>query len=78
MIEIDRLLQAAVAAQSGRGPAVSLDVRDCALTVKADEERLRRVIGHLVQNAVEAVKQDGQVQVRLRAEGGHGGPRGRG
>jgi putative PEP-CTERM system histidine kinase len=69
VIEIDGLLQSAVAAQSGRGPAVSLDVRDSALTVKADEERLRRVIGHLVQNAVEAVKQDGQVQVRLRAEG---------
>jgi putative PEP-CTERM system histidine kinase len=70
VIEIDRLLQSAVAAQSGRGPTVNLDVRSSAVPVKADEERLRRVIGHLVQNAVEAVKQeDGKVDVRLRVEG---------
>lgn len=68
-IEIERLLQAAVAAQSGRGPSVSLEVRTPALVVKADEERLRRVVGHLLQNAIEAVPQDGKVQVRLRSEG---------
>ncbi len=68
-IEIERLLQAAVAAQNGRGPSISLEIRTPNLVVKADEERLRRVVGHLLQNAVEASPQDGKVQVRLRSEG---------
>lgn len=68
-VDLERLLQAAVAAQSGRGPSVSVEVRTSALVVKAEEERLRRVVGHLLQNAVEAVPQDGKVQVRLRSEG---------
>lgn len=69
LVEIERLLQAAVVAQSGRGPAVALEVKAAQLTVQADEERLRRVIGNLVQNAVEAVPKDGKVDVRLRTEG---------
>lgn len=68
-VEIDRLLQAAVAAQRGRGPSIAVEVKDPALSVQADEERLRRVIGHLVQNAVEAAPKDGAVVVRLRSEG---------
>jgi putative PEP-CTERM system histidine kinase len=69
LIEIARLINAAVAAQSGRGPSVTVEMKDGALAVQGDEERLRRVIGHLVQNAVEAVPKDGAVVVRLRAEG---------
>lgn len=69
LIEIERLINAAVAAQKGRGPSVTIEVKEGALAVQADEERLRRVIGHLVQNAVEAVPKDGAVVVRLRAEG---------
>jgi putative PEP-CTERM system histidine kinase len=68
-VDVEKLLQAAVAAQRGRGPAVSVEVKDAALAVQADEERLRRVIGHLVQNAVEAAPKDGAVVVRLRMEG---------
>jgi putative PEP-CTERM system histidine kinase len=69
LVDIERLLHAAVAAQSGRGPTVTVEVKAPALAVQADEERLRRVIGHLVQNAVEAVPKDGIVHVRLRTEG---------
>jgi putative PEP-CTERM system histidine kinase len=69
LVEIERLINAAVTAQKGRGAAVTIEVKEGALAVQADEERLRRVIGHLVQNAVEAVPKDGAVVVRLRAEG---------
>lgn len=38
--------------------------------VVAERERLARVLGHLVQNAIEATPEDGRVEVRLaRAEG---------
>ena len=70
LVEIARLLNAAVASQGGRGPSVTIELKDAALAVQADEERLRRVIGHLIQNAVEAApKDDGAVRVRLRTEG---------
>ena len=69
LVQIERLLSAAVAAQSGRGPSVMLEMTDQSLTVQVDEERLRRVIANLVQNAIEAVSKDGEVRVRLRAEG---------
>jgi putative PEP-CTERM system histidine kinase len=68
-VEIERLLQAAVASQKGRGPTIAVEVKTPALAVQADEERLRRVIGHLIQNAVEAAPRDGAVNVRLKSEG---------
>ena len=46
---------------------IAADVRDVA--VRAHRDRLERVIGHLVQNAVEATPGDGKVWVRLRREG---------
>jgi putative PEP-CTERM system histidine kinase len=69
LVDLGRLTQAAVAAHSGRGPSVSLEVREPAPAVQTDEEPLRRVIGNLVQNAVEAVGQNGAVKVRVRTEG---------
>lgn len=50
-------------------PAVSLTVRAENLAVAADEERLRAVVEHLVQNAVDAVGNDGSVDVRLSCAG---------
>jgi signal transduction histidine kinase len=69
LVDIGRLATAAAALQSGRGPSVNVEIRDPAPAVEADEERLRRVIGNLVQNAIEAVPKDGIVNVRVRTEG---------
>jgi putative PEP-CTERM system histidine kinase len=68
-IEIDKLVQTMVSAQSGRGPQTTLEVKAQALKVTADEDRLRRVMGHLLQNAAEAAKESGKIQVRLSSEG---------
>jgi len=37
--------------------------------VRADRERLERVLGHLIQNAIEATPRDGKVAVGLRRQG---------
>jgi putative PEP-CTERM system histidine kinase len=42
------------------------------VVVIGHEERLERVIGHLVQNALDAVGDEGRVTVRVRREGNNG------
>jgi signal transduction histidine kinase len=39
------------------------------LVARGHEDRIERVIGHLVQNAIEATEQGGRVWVRLAREG---------
>lgn len=68
-IEIEKLVQTMISAQGGRGPEMTLEVKSQALTVKADEDRLRRVMGHLLQNAAEAAKESGKICVRVSSEG---------
>jgi putative PEP-CTERM system histidine kinase len=50
-------------------PVVSLTVRAETIAVIADEDRLKAIVEHLVQNAVEAVGDDGLVHVRLSGAG---------
>lgn len=69
-VELAPLLRDAVNRKSGAKPAVSLECQDRGLQVRADADRLRSVLGHLIQNAVEAVSDDGHVQVRLHADQG--------
>lgn len=55
-----------IVAKSGQlHPAISLDVCAGKLAVAADENRLRAVVDHLVQNALDAVGDKGNVQIRL-------------
>jgi signal transduction histidine kinase len=44
-------------------------VRDPGLMVLADWERLERVVGHLIQNAIEATAKDGKVGIELARRG---------
>lgn len=62
---IEKLLQQVVTAKSVTEPQPTLEILAPELEVLADWARLERVIGHLVQNAIEATPRDGQVQVRL-------------
>jgi putative PEP-CTERM system histidine kinase len=62
---LGKLLTQAVAIKSGADPKPQLEVIDADLMVMADPARLERVIGHIIQNAVEATPKDGQVRVRL-------------
>ncbi|HEX5344520.1 MAG TPA: XrtA/PEP-CTERM system histidine kinase PrsK [Duganella sp.] len=69
-LHLDQLLARAVRAHAGSEPRPALELRTSGLTVLADSQRLERVIGHLIQNAVEATPRGGHVVVRLRASEG--------
>ena len=50
-------------------PAVELDL-ESGVVARGHADRLERVIGHLVQNALDATAQSGKVWIRLRRENG--------
>lgn len=62
---IEKLLQQAVTAKSVAEPKPMLKVMDHDLEILANWASLERVIGHLIQNAIEATPKDGQVIIRL-------------
>ncbi len=68
-LALDQLLAQAVQACAAMRPKPSLDLRGTGLTVLANWQRLERVIGHLIQNAVEATPRDGSVAVKLLRAG---------
>jgi putative PEP-CTERM system histidine kinase len=68
-LSLDQLLARAVQARAGCEPRPSLELRAAGLTVLANWQRLERVIGHLIQNAVEATPRGGSIAVRLRRSG---------
>jgi putative PEP-CTERM system histidine kinase len=64
-LAVAEVVRQAVALKSGFEPQPVLVVRDPGLTVLADRERLERVLGHLIQNAIEATPRDGSVTITL-------------
>jgi putative PEP-CTERM system histidine kinase len=64
-LPMDKLLQRAVVAHSATKPMPELEILDGNLVVQANWTRLERVIGHLIQNAIEATPKEGKVLVRL-------------
>jgi putative PEP-CTERM system histidine kinase len=64
-LSLARLLAQAVRSCASAQPAPTLEECDVALTVLANWQRLERVLGHLIQNAVEATPRDGAVTVKL-------------
>ena len=68
-LSIERLVKQAVALKAGFEPQPVLTVSDPGLTVLADWERLERVVGHLIQNAIEATARDGRVEIELARRG---------
>ena len=70
VVELAPLLRKIVEVQQQQsGPVVSLDAKPGAIAVAADEDRLKAVVEHLVQNAKEAVGDSGKVLVRLTRGG---------
>ena len=67
-IELGQLLERVLREKNHCRPTPHLTAPDQALWIIADKERLARVLGHLVQNAVEASDDDGAVQLTLQAE----------
>ena len=64
-VGLDDLLRQAVAARSGLKPVPHLELAAEPVTVIGHPARLERVIGHLIQNAIDATPPEGQVRVQL-------------
>ena len=64
----DDVVARVVEAKAMYRPKPKLEMVDQSLWVSANSDRLERVVGHLVQNAIEATQADGQVSVRLRSK----------
>jgi putative PEP-CTERM system histidine kinase len=67
-LAIDQVLRQAVALKAAFEPHPVFDIVDAGLKVLADRERLERVLGHLIQNAIEATPRDGTVSVGLKRQ----------
>jgi putative PEP-CTERM system histidine kinase len=70
-LRLDQLLARAVQARAGCEPRPSLQLapESAGLTVLANWQRLERVVGHLIQNAVEATPRGGSIALRLHRDG---------
>ena len=68
-LAVDAVVRQAMAQKAAFEPRPQLDVRDNGLRVLADRERLERVVGHLIQNAIEATPKDGSVKITLARAG---------
>ena len=69
-LAVEAVVRQAIALKSAFEPQPVLDIQDLGLAVLADRERLERVLGHLIQNAIEATPKSGQVAVGIRRQGG--------
>ena len=71
-IDLGQLLELVVREKNHCSPAPQLSKPDQPLWIIGDKERLARVLGHLVQNAIEATQPTGTVHLSLQAQGERG------
>lgn len=69
-VVLDDLLQQAVTARSGFKPVPRLELAGNPISVIGHPTRLERVIGHLIQNAIEATPDEGRVTAQLLRQNG--------
>ncbi len=69
-LAVEQVVRQAVALKAAFEPKPRLEISSGGLQVLADSERLERVLGHLVQNAIEATPRSGAVTIRVGASGG--------
>jgi signal transduction histidine kinase len=68
-VDLVKLLQDQVASARLRGRSVELEVVD-RVSTRGHEERVARVLGHVVQNALDATPAEGRVWITLRQSAG--------
>ena len=68
-VDLSALIQRIQAARSRQGREVGIEFSERVL-VKGHEERVERVIGHVVQNALDATEQGGEVRVHMEKRDG--------
>jgi len=70
IVVLEPLLQKVVNGIAGSKRKLSFESNVSGIAVVADEDRLRAVVAHLIDNALEATGDGGRVAVRLTARGG--------
>jgi putative PEP-CTERM system histidine kinase len=68
-IQLAKLVERVVAAKKAAGADIAVHAADAAVATVGYEQRFERVLGHLVQNAIDATRQSGAVRVSVGAEG---------
>jgi putative PEP-CTERM system histidine kinase len=69
-VDLGGVIRRIQAARSRQGRAVEVDLAG-RLVAKGHEDRLERIIGHVVQNALDATERGGQVWIRMEEQDGH-------
>jgi putative PEP-CTERM system histidine kinase len=64
-LTVDQVVRQAVALKAAFEPRPELRVETAGLAIVADRERLERVVGHLIQNAIEATPKEGRVSITV-------------
>jgi putative PEP-CTERM system histidine kinase len=67
-VDLEATAQRVKKSKSPQLPVVDINIR-AAVVARGHEERIERVIGHLVQNALDATSPDGRVWVEIGREG---------
>ena len=70
-VSMDQLLRHTVESKSPYEPIPVLEIRKANIRVIANWDRLDRVVGHIIQNAIEATPKSGEVRVILSQQGDH-------
>ncbi len=69
-IDLGDVIRRIRTAKSGQGRDLDIDLTD-RVVARGHEDRIERVIGHIVQNALDATDNGGRVWVRLARQGAH-------
>src|SRR5687767_4784449 len=68
-IQLARLVERVVAAKKAERAGIAVHAADAQVATLGYEQRFERVVGHLVQNAIDATQPSGEVSVKVAAEG---------
>ncbi|MDO8348493.1 MAG: PEP-CTERM system histidine kinase PrsK [Rugosibacter sp.] len=68
-VSLDEIARRVQKSKAGMLPLVDLEIHET-VSIRGHEERIERVIGHLVQNAIDATPADGRVWMTVRREAG--------
>ncbi|MFL6570726.1 MAG: XrtA/PEP-CTERM system histidine kinase PrsK [Burkholderiales bacterium] len=68
-IQLAKVVERVVAAKNAAGAHIAVHASDAAVATVGYEQRFERVLAHLVQNAIDATRQSGEVRISVGAEG---------
>ena len=68
-VQLAKVVERVVAAKKAARADIAVHATDAAVATVGYEQRFERVLGHLVQNAIDATEQSGEVRISVGTEG---------